>query len=115
MKILKADALPRIACTVVAALTGTTTTWAGDHDNDHHRPPVRLSIDAPDSGHFEGLTTNTGWSLVLRIEAPHSIALVETPEELTQPIGRREAIVLTDPDGCLDMRHFPITNAGRPY
>ncbi|HCK84586.1 MAG TPA: hypothetical protein DHW63_08740 [Hyphomonadaceae bacterium] len=115
MKIISAVGFERIACTLIAALIATSTSWAGNLDNDHHRSPVRLSINAPDSGHFEGLTTNTGWSLVLRIEAPGSIALVETPEEPTQPIGRREAIVLTDPDGCLDMRHFPITNAGQPY
>lgn len=115
MKNFKADASIRTACTLVAALAATTLSWAGDHDSGNHQPPVRLSIDAPDSGHFQGLTTNTGWSLVMRIEAPDSIALVETPEEPTQPIGRREAIVLTDPDGCLDMRNFPITNAGRPY
>lgn len=115
MKTLVTPAMPRIACTVVAAMIGTSTAWAGDQDHDYQRPPVRLSIEAPDSGNFEGLTTNTGWSLVLGIEAPNSVALVETPEELTQPIGRREAIVLTDPDGCLDLRHFPILNAGRPY
>lgn len=115
MKIFRAHAIERMACALVAALIGAPTSWAGNPGNDHHRPPVRLSIDAPDSGRFEGLTTNTGWSLVLRIEAPGSIAIVETPEEPTQPIGRREAIVLTDPDGCLDMRHFPITHAGRPY
>jgi hypothetical protein len=52
---------------------------------------------------------------VLRIDAPRAIAIVETPEEPTTPVGRREAIVLTDPDGCLDMRHFPITRAGQPF
>ncbi len=114
MKIFRADALQRITCTLVAALTCASTSWAGDHGDDRH-VPARLSIQAPDSGHFQGLTTNTGWSLVLRIEAPRAIALVETPEEPTQPIGRREAIVLTDPDGCLDLRHFPITNAGQPF
>lgn len=114
MKTFRADALERIACTLIAALTCTSSSWAGDEGDNGH-VPVRLSIEAPDAGHFEGLTTNTGWSLVLRIEAPGSIALVEAPEEPTQPVGRREAIVLTDPDGCLDLRHFPITHAGQPY
>ncbi|MGE0583126.1 MAG: hypothetical protein AB7P31_13465 [Steroidobacteraceae bacterium] len=83
--------------------------------HDDRRPPVRLAIEAPDAGHYEGLSTTTGWSLVLRIDAPDAVAVVETPEEQTKPIGRREAIVLTDPDGCIDMRHFPILRAGIPY
>jgi hypothetical protein len=81
-------------------------------DDHHHGPPVRISIEAPKPGAF---MTPTGWSLVLRIETPGSVAIVESPEEPTQPIGRREAIVLTDPDGCIDMRHFPIIRAGTPY
>ena len=114
MGIFKADVSARIACTIAAALTCAPTSWADDRD-DEQRHPVRLTIEAPDAGHFRGLTTNSGWSLVLRIETPDSVAIVETPEELTQPVGRREAIVLTDPDGCLDLRHFPIINAGIPY
>jgi hypothetical protein len=82
--------------------------------NDHG-PPVHITIDAPNSGNFQGFVTPTGWALVLHIEAPDSVAIVESPEEPTQPIGRREAIVLTDPDGCIDMRHFPIIRAGTPY
>jgi hypothetical protein len=84
-------------------------------DQHPHGPPVQISIDSPNSGHFQGFVTPTGWSLALRIEAPDSIAIVESPEEPTQPVGRREAIVLTDPDGCIDMRHFPIIRAGIPY
>ncbi|HWN07553.1 MAG TPA: hypothetical protein VNO53_10370, partial [Steroidobacteraceae bacterium] len=57
----------------------------------------------------------TGWSLVLRIEVPDSIAILESPEEPTVPVGRREAIVYDDPDGCMDMRRFPIIRAGTPY
>jgi len=115
MEIFKAVESARIACTIAAALTCASASWAGAQDDGHRHPPVRISIDAPDAGHFQGLTTNTGWSLALRIETPDSVAIVETPEEPTQPVGRREAIVLTDPDGCLDMRHFPIINAGSPY
>jgi hypothetical protein len=115
MEVLKAVQSARIACTLIAALTCAATSWAGDSDDQHHGPRVRLSIQAPDAGNFQGLTTNSGWSLVMRIETPGSLAIVETPEEPTQPVGRREAIVLTDPDGCLDMRHFPITRAGIPY
>lgn len=89
--------------------------WAGNDDDHRHDPPLRLSVEAPQPGRYAGLTTNAGWALVLRIEARDSVAIVETPEEPTQPTGRREAIVLTDPDGCIDMRHFPITRAGIPY
>ena len=46
---------------------------------------------------------------------PESVAYLESPEEPTQPVGRREAVVYADPDGCIDMRHFPIINAGTPY
>lgn len=113
MEIFRAGVPARIACTI-GALTCATASWAGDRD-DEQRHPVRLTIQAPDAGHFRGLTTNSGWSLVMRIETRDSVAIVETPEEPTQPVGRREAIVLTDPDGCLDMRHFPIINAGHPY
>lgn len=114
MGIFRVNASARIVCAIVAALTCASVSAKGDRD-DKQRHPVRLTIEAPDAGKFKGLTTNSGWSLVLRIETPDSVAIVETPEEPTQPVGRREAIVLTDPDGCLDMRHFPITNAGRPY
>ena len=78
-------------------------------------PPAHIKIQGPLSGNFRGLTTTTGWSLVLRIEVQDSIAILETPEEPTVPVGKREAIVFKDPDGCIDMRHFPITNAGTPY
>ena len=84
-------------------------------DEHHQDPPVHISIGGPNSGNFQGFLTPTGWALELRIEAPDSVAIVESPEEPTQPIGRREAIVLTDPDGCIDMRHFPIIRAGTPY
>ncbi len=78
-------------------------------------PPAHITIQGPLSGNFQGLTTTTGWSLVLRIEVPDSIAILESPEEPTVPVGRREAIVYDDPDGCMDMRHFPIIRAGTPY
>jgi len=84
------------------------------HDNDPD-PPAHITIQGPISGNFQGLTTTTGWSLVLRIEVPDSVAILESPEEPTVPIGRREAIVFKDPDGCIDMRHFPIIRAGTPY
>ncbi|MGD9599096.1 MAG: hypothetical protein AB7G76_05805 [Steroidobacteraceae bacterium] len=113
--------LSRYTAGALAALAITPgATIAHDDDahseNGHARHrPARLSIEAPDTGYFNGLTTTSGWSLVLRIEAPHAVAIVETPEEPTRPVGRREAIVLTDPDGCIDMRHFPIARAGQPY
>ncbi|MFZ2508293.1 MAG: hypothetical protein WAW79_07475 [Steroidobacteraceae bacterium] len=114
MKVLRPTVSVRIAC-VVAALLSLASTGRADDGDDEQRDPVRIRIEAPDAGKFEGLTTNSGWSLVLRIETRDSVAIVETPEEPTQPVGRREAIVLSDPDGCLDMRHFPIIHAGRPY
>jgi hypothetical protein len=105
-----------LAAAVVGGLSITFASMDVPAGDDHeHGPPVRLSIHAPNSGHFEGRTTPTGWALMLRLETPHSVAIVESPEEPTQPVGRREAIVLTDPDGCIDMRHFPIIRAGTPY
>ncbi|MGQ0835925.1 MAG: hypothetical protein ACT4O5_13585 [Gammaproteobacteria bacterium] len=102
----------RTACFVLSTMILATASAAHDRDRD---PPVRIRIQAPDAGHFQGLTTSTGWGLVVRIEAPDSVAIVETAEPRDTPQSRREAIVLTDPDGCLDMRHFPISNAGQPY
>ncbi len=120
MRAPHATAVARICSVViVASALAPAGAWAGD--DDHGRDlPLRLTIDAPNSGHFQGLTTPTGWALALRIEAPDSVAIVESPEEQGPPRGRREAIVLTDPDGCIDMRHFPITlppqgRAGIPY
>ena len=104
-------AVAAVAFAVAAALAAPPL-FAHD---DGRRAPVKISLEAPDSGQFRGLTTTAGWALVLRIDAPQAVAIVETPEEPTQPVGRREAIVLTDPDGCLDMRHFPITRAGQPF
>ena len=82
---------------------------------DHQHPPAHITIHGPNTGNFQGLTTTSGWSLMLRIEVPESVAILESPEEPTQPVGRREAVVYADPDGCIDMRHFPIINAGTPY
>ena len=97
-------------------LTGAALMPAPGFANDgDQEPPAYIKIQGPLSGNFKGLTTTTGWSLVLRIEVPDSIAILETPEEPTVPVGKREAIVYKDPDGCLDMRHFPIINAGTPY
>jgi hypothetical protein len=116
MKTLMATRVAPISCTIMTALALAPVSGRAGERPDHFRdPPVHVTIQAPLSGHFQGFTTTAGWSLVLRIDTPDSVAIVETPEEPTQPVGRREAIVLTDPDGCLDMRHFPITNAGIPY
>ncbi len=108
-----------MAAAGIGVLIGSVSTFsptdATAGDLGHQGPPVHITLDAPNSGHFQGRTTPTGWALVLRIETPDSVAIVESPEEPTQPIGRREAIVLTDPDGCIDMRHFPIIRAGIPY
>ena len=101
---------PVLPIVVAAALTPAPG-FANDKLPD---PPARITIQGPLSGNFQGLTTTTGWSLVLRIEVPDSIAILESPEEPTTPVGRREAIVFKDPDGCLDMRHFPIIRAGTP-
>jgi hypothetical protein len=98
----------------IMAVMALTAAPAFAHDNDPDRP-AHITIQGPLSGNFQGLTTTTGWSLVLRIEVPDSIAILESPEEATVPVGRREAIVYDDPDGCLDMRHFPIIRAGTPY
>lgn len=99
---------------VLSALVLATSSFA--HDRHHERgPPVRIRFLTPDGGHFPALTTSTGWALTLRIEAPGAVAIVETAEPNDTPQSRREAIVLTDPDDCLDMSHFPISNAGQPY
>lgn len=97
---------------IAALALSATPAFAKDKNSD---PPAHITIQGPLSGNFQGLTTTTGWSLVLRIEVPDSIAILESPEEATMPVGRREAIVYDDPDGCIDMRHFPIIRAGTPY
>ena len=112
MKTVAAVVTKHIACLVIATIACSPASWATGR-NSHGGPPVRLSIAAPDAGFFQGQTTPTGWALVLRLDVPDSVAIVEAPEEA--PSGRREAIVYSDPDGCLDLRHFPITNAGQPY
>jgi hypothetical protein len=109
MQARNAVATAGISALIMSAFAAAPA-WAGDHQD--RGPPVRITIDAPKPGAF---VTPTGWAMVLRIETPGSVAIVESPEEPTQPIGRREAIVLTDPDGCIDMRHFPIIRAGIPY
>jgi len=50
--------------------------------------------------------------LILRLEATNSPAIIETSEGED---GRREALIIEDPDGCIDMRDFPINDPGIPY
>ena len=113
MNTLVAIRMARIsgAMMTVLALAPAPSSAGGDR----HHPPAHITIHGPNAGNFQGLTTTTGWSLMLRIEVPDSVAILESPEEPTMPVGRREAIVYDDPDGCIDMRHFPIINAGTPY
>jgi len=73
--------------------------------------PVTLTIESPDAGVYRGPLALTRWPLTLRLEARHGLALLEASETDT----RREAIVLHDPDGCIDMRHFPLEQPGLPY
>lgn len=73
---------------------------------------VRLSIEAPEPGKSRGLLTTTRWPLVVRLEARGAPALIEAAET---GAGRREAVVLADPDGCIDMREFAIIAPGQPY
>ncbi len=113
MKTLAAVRAAPISWTIMTALA--LAPMPGSAGDDSQQPPARITIQGPGAGNFQGLTTTTGWSLVLRIEVPDSVAIVESPEEPTQPVGRREAIVFSDPDGCLDMRHFPIIRFGIPY
>ena len=55
----------------------------GSAGGDRHDPPAHITIHGPDAGNFQGLTTTTGWSLMLRIEVPDSVAILESPEEPT--------------------------------
>ncbi len=55
---------------------------SGFTSGDRHHPPAHITIHGPNSGNLQGLTTTTGWSLMLRIEVPDSVAIVESPEEL---------------------------------
>jgi hypothetical protein len=76
-------------------------------------PPavVHLSIESPDAGPGRGPLSLTRWPLVVRLEARKGIALIEASEV----DSRREAVVLSDPDGCIDMRSFKIDPPALPY
>jgi len=103
----------RFVCLLASICAGgAATAGPPGHAGGKDELPLKLTIVAPDAGPFKGLTTLTSWPLILRIEAAEAVALVEASE---RGVGRREAIVLTDPDGCVDMRDFPLIESGRPY
>ena len=74
--------------------------------------PLRLEVVAPSPLNMRGSLQTTRWPLILRIEATKSPAIIEVSEGED---GRREALIINDPDDCIDMRDFPINIPGIPY
>ena len=74
--------------------------------------PLRLEVVAPTPLNMKGSLQTTRWPLILRVEATNSPAIIEVSEGED---GRREALIIDDPDDCIDMRDFPINNPGIPY
>jgi hypothetical protein len=74
--------------------------------------PIRLEVVAPAPLNMKGSLQTTRWPLILRLEVSNSPAIIEVSEGED---GRREALIIEDPDDCIDMRDFPINIPGIPY
>jgi hypothetical protein len=74
--------------------------------------PIRLEVVAPAPLNMKGFLQTTRWPLILRLEVSNSPAIIEVSEGED---GRREALIIEDPDDCIDMRDFPINIPGMPY
>jgi hypothetical protein len=93
-------------------ISGTMISADGRAHEGRNEPPIRLDVIAPTPQGRTGVLQTTRWPLVFRLSVSGSPALVETSEGQG---GRREALIIEDPDDCIDMRDFPINNPGMPY
>lgn len=69
--------------------------------------PVRMNIEAPEPVKPGGWLLTEGWQLTLSMEAEDAVAFIT--EEVSSGQGDvsvRQALVVDDPDGCLDARSF---------
>lgn len=99
-------------CLYLPLLAALAVQPANADSSRHKDRPIRLEVVAPTSAGAKGLNFTTNWPLILRLEVHKAVAVVESAEGNN---GRREAIVYKDPDGCLDMREFPILPPLIPY
>lgn len=69
--------------------------------------PVRMVIEAPELVKPGGWLLTEGWQLTLSMEAKGAVAFITEEVSSGQgDVGVRQALVVDDPDGCLDASSF---------
>ena len=100
--------LRRLACVCFAtvATLAAHTAIAGK--------PVKLVIEAPETVKPGGWLFTEGWPVTFSMEVENAAAFVAKNISSFQfDVGAEQALVIDDPDGCLDVRSFEI--GGFPY
>ena len=88
-----------VACTVLTLTFVSGTAAAGK--------PVKLIIEAPEVVKPGGWLFTEGWPLTFSMEVENAAAFVtEDISSGTGDLGVRQALVIDDPDKCLDVRSF---------
>lgn len=69
--------------------------------------PVKMVVEAPEPVDPKGWLFTEGWQITLSMEAKKAVAFITEPVSSFQnDVNVRQALVIADPDGCLDARSF---------
>lgn len=92
-----------LACTVVTLAVVPAHASGGK--------PVKMVIEAPEPVKPGGWLFTEGWPLTFSMEVENAVAFVTEPVSSgTGDLGVKQALVIDDPDGCLDVRSFDPFN-----
>ncbi|MDH3587892.1 MAG: hypothetical protein OEQ74_00675 [Gammaproteobacteria bacterium] len=92
-----------LACTSLACIFATQHAGAGQ--------PVELSIEPPPSVAPNGWLFTEGWPLVFSMKVETAVAFLADDISSGQgDLDARQALVISDPDNCLDVRSFDRDN-----
>jgi hypothetical protein len=88
-----------VACAILASAFVSAHAGGG--------APVKMVIEAPEPVKPGGWLFTEGWPLTFSMEVENAVAFVtEEISSGTGDLGVRQALVIDDPDGCLDVRSF---------
>lgn len=88
-----------LGCLLASPLANAT--W-GNYGYHGPQPPIKLRIQEPKSNRH-GLLLESGWNLGFRLTAKNWVGYLDTRRRFGS--GVFQALILKDPDDCLDMSH----------